>query len=274
MRYLQSPGSDAPVSASAQRARRIRPPASGSRMSRMQSPTPVLDLLFPRRCPVCDRPVKPYGALICGECAQVPVPVGDSVCMKCGKPVEAEEEYCPDCAARKHLYYRGMAVYRYRSVSGSLYRFKYDGRREYADFYGEGMARTMDRFLRETGPRHAPELFIPVPCSAQRMRKRGYNQAALLARSLSEKTGIPASEGLLIRSRDTRAMRGMTAAERQINLKRTFHVYGNGVRLKSIMLIDDIYTTGATIDACAGALLEAGAEEVSFLTLAIGENAL
>ena len=274
MRYLQSPGSDAPVSASAQRARRIRPPARGSRMSRMQSPTPVLDLLFPRRCPVCDRPVKPYGALICGGCAQVPVPVGDSICMKCGKPVEAEEEYCADCAARKHLYYRGMAVYRYRSVSGSLYRFKYDGRREYADFYGEGMAHAMERFLRETGPRHAPELLIPVPCSAQRIRKRGYNQAALLARRLSENTGISASEGLLVRSRDTRAMRGMTAAERQINLKRTFHVYGNGVRLKSIMLIDDIYTTGATIDACAGALLEAGAEEVSFLTLAIGENAL
>ena len=243
-------------------------------MRYLQSPTPVLDLLFPRRCPICDRPVEPYGALICEECAQVPVPVGDSVCMKCGKPVEAEEEYCADCAARKHLYYRGMAVYRYRSVSGSLYRFKYDGRREYADFYGEGMARAMDRFLRETGPRHAPELLIPVPCSAKRIRKRGYNQAALLARRLSGKTGIPASEGLLIRSRDTRAMRGMTAAERQINLKRTFHVYGNGVRLKSIMLIDDIYTTGATIDACAGALLEAGAEEVSFLTLAIGENAL
>ena len=203
----------------------------------------------------------------------LPTIVSRSVVIRL-KPVEAEEEYCADCAARKQLYYRGMAVYRYRSVSGSLYRFKYDGRREYADFYGEGMARAMDRFLRETGPRHAPELLIPVPCSAKRIRKRGYNQAALLARRLSGKTGIPAPEGLLIRSRDTRAMRGMTAAERQINLKRTFHVYGNGVRLKSIMLIDDIYTTGATIDACAGALLEAGAEEVSFLTLAIGENAL
>ena len=167
-----------------------------------------------------------------------------------------------------------MAVYRYRSVSGSLYRFKYDGRREYADFYGEGMARAMDRFLRETGAQHVPELLVPVPCSRQRMRKRGYNQAALLAHRLSEKTSFPVAEDLLVRSRDTRAMRGMTALERQINLKRTFHVYGNGVRLKSIMLIDDIYTTGATIDACAGALLEAGAEEVSFLALAIGEDGL
>ena len=269
-----------------------------------ESPTPVLDLLFPRRCPICDKPVKPYGALICKACADVPVPVGDSVCMKCGKPVEPEEEYCADCMKQKHLYYRGMAVYRYRSVSGSLYRFKYDGRREYADFYSEGMLRAFERFVRETGAverypaetglmsrlpagtsamsRHsaeagahrAPELLIPVPCSKQRIRKRGYNQAALLARRLSEKTGIPAPEDVLVRTRDTQAMRGMSAPERQINLKRTFHVYGNGVRLKSIMLIDDIYTTGATIDACAGALLGAGAEEVCFLTLAIGENKL
>ena len=95
----------------------------------MESPTPVLDLLFPRRCPVCDRPVKPFGALICGECAKVPQPVGDSVCCKCGKPVAREDEYCADCMKMRHLYYRGAAAFHYRSVSGSLYRFKYDGRR-------------------------------------------------------------------------------------------------------------------------------------------------
>ena len=131
MRYLQSPGRDDTaqharrieppaqharrIELPAQHARRIKPPA---RRARMQSPTPFLDLFFPRRCPVCDRPVKPFGALICEECSKVPVPVGDSVCMKCGKPVEPEEEYCADCRTRPHLYYRGMAVYRYRSVSG------------------------------------------------------------------------------------------------------------------------------------------------------------
>ena len=240
----------------------------------MQSPTPVLDLLFPRRCPICDRPVKPYGALLCEDCAQVPVSVGDCVCMKCGKPVSPEEEYCADCRSRRHLYYRGMAAYRYRSISGSLYRFKYDGRREYADYYEVGMARALERFLAQTGPEHAPDLLIPVPCSKKRVMKRGYDQAAVLADHLSERTGIPVQKGLLVRVSDTRALRGMSASERHKNLKKAFHVYGNGVRLKSIMLIDDIYTTGATIDACAGALLEAGAKEVSFLTLAIGENSL
>ena len=240
----------------------------------MESPTPVLDLIFPRRCPVCDRPVKPYGALICRECASVPSPVGDNACCKCGKPVEPEEEYCSDCRQKKHMYYRGAACFRYRSVSGSLYRFKYEGRREYADYYGEEMARTFESFVRLAGSGHEPQILVPVPCSADRMRKRGYNQAAVLADKLSEKVHIPVCAGALERSRETQAMRTMSASERQKNLKKAFHAYGNSVRLKSIMLIDDIYTTGATVDACAGALLEAGAKEVSFLTLAIGENSL
>ena len=179
------------------------------------------------------------------------------------------------------MYYRGAASFRYRSISGSLYRFKYEGRREYADYYAREMTRTLDSFLAELGgghtPQiggHTPQILVPVPCSAQRMRKRGYNQAAILARKMAEKSGIPIAEDALSRPADTRAMRNMSASERQKNLKKAFHAYGNSVRLKSIMLIDDIYTTGATIDACAGALLEAGAKEVSFLTLAIGENSL
>ena len=240
----------------------------------MESPTPVLDLLFPRRCPICDKPVNPYGSLICRECGPVPQPVGDCVCCRCGKPVSPEEEYCADCRKTRHLYYRGAAAFRYRSVSGSLYRFKYEGRREYADYYAREMAKTLERLLMELGDRHRPDLLVPVPCSAARMRKRGYNQAAVLAEKLSEIVNIPVENGSLKREKDTGALRGMTASERQNNLKKAFHVYGNGVRLKSIMLIDDIYTTGATIDACAGALLEAGAKEVSFLTFAIGENSL
>ena len=106
--------------------------------------TTATDLLFPRRCPFCDRPVKPFGALCCDACASVPVPVGESFCMKCGKPVAEETVYCEDCRKAGHIYSRGIAVFRYRSVSGSLYRFKYDGRQEYAAYYGAKMA---DRLL-------------------------------------------------------------------------------------------------------------------------------
>lgn len=204
----------------------------------------------------------------------MPVPVGEYTCCKCGKPVEPEEEYCADCREKRHLFFKGAAAYTYRSVSGALYRFKYEGRREYAQYFGIAMAEALERFTGEAGAQHTPDLLVPVPCPAGRLRERGYNQAALLARELSKRSGIPTAEGFLERSRDTAAMRNMSALERQNNLKKAFHVYGNGVRLKSIMLIDDIFTTGATVDACAGPLLEAGAKEVSFLTLAIGENSI
>ena len=232
------------------------------------------DLLFPRRCPFCDRPVKPFGALCCDACAGVPVPVGASFCRKCGKPVEDETVYCEDCRRTEHLFENGVSVFRYRSVSGSLYRFKYEGRREYADYYGVRMAERFTEAVSDGTFAHIPDLLVPVPVSPKRMRARGYNQAELLARamagSLAPKWQIPVENKALQRQIETTAMRSMSAQARQNNLKKAFHVYGNSVRLKSIMLIDDIYTTGATIDACARALLEAGAGEVRFVTLAIG----
>ena len=196
--------------------------------------------------------------------------------MKCGKPVAEEEVYCQDCRKAGHIYSGGLSGFRYRSVSGSLYRFKYDGRQEYADYYGAKMADRLLEALRTGVIRRLPDALVPVPVSARRMRARGYNQAALLARALSSSLPpacrIPVENGVLHRDRETAAMRSMSARERQNNLKKAFHVYGNSVRLKSIMLIDDIYTTGATIDACAMPLLEAGAEEVSYMTLAIGNE--
>ena len=232
------------------------------------------DLLFPRRCPVCDRPVLPAGALICEECAKTLHPVGRDTCMCCGKPVAGRQELCADCAKRPHIFTAGTAVYTFRSCSGALYRFKYRGREEYADFFGESMARRL-RVWQAEGPgavrRRPPEALIAVPSSGDRVRRRGYDQSLLLARAMSRRTGIPVLENVLLRTRSTPPMRGMPAAERQKNLKKAFLVHGNSVESKSIMLIDDIYTTGATMDACAEQLRKAGSGPVFFMTLAIGE---
>ena len=116
------------------------------------------------------------------------------------------------------------------------------------------------------------DMLVPVPVSSRRYRKRGYNQAALLAGEISRDTGIPVREDLLQRTADTLPMKNMGFADRQNNLKKAFHCSGNDVKLSSIMLIDDIYTTGATVDACAQALYRRGAARVCFLTLAIGED--
>ena len=131
------------------------------------------------------------------------------------------------------------------------------------------MAEKLEEFA--AGPAR-PDLLIPVPVSADRLEKRGYNQAFILAREISRLTGIPVREDILRRVTDTLPMKNMAPAERQNNLKRAFQAFGNDVSLNSIMLIDDIYTTGATIDACAHALYERGADRVCFMTLAIGED--
>jgi ComF family protein len=229
------------------------------------------DLLFPRRCPVCDRPVKPYGALICDECRDQLHPIDGPVCAKCGKPLEDPyAEYCADCRRLRHRYIRGCAVYTYHSISGAIYRFKFEGRAEYADFFGTVMAEK----IREEFRNEPPDLIIPVPSSAERLRERGYNQAALLAEKISDLCGIPCRSDCLLRVKNTPFLRSLNALERQKKLKNAFIVPGSDVKSMRIMLTDDIYTTGSTIDACADQLLQAGAASVYFCTLAIGESHL
>ena len=233
------------------------------------------ELLFPRRCPFCDRPVSAapeemFHALACPSCegaVQKLSPVRDVLCLRCGRPMENEtQEYCGDCRRGGHVFSRGCAVYRYRDVSGTIYRFKYNGRAEYADYLGEQMAQ---RFLEEFDPGLADAL-VPVPLSAERQRSRGWNQAALLAEVIGKRTGVPVREDLLVRKESTQAMRGVGAQERRRRLKNAFLFTGDDVKSKKYVLVDDIYTTGATIDACSRELLRAGAGGIFFITLAIG----
>lgn len=102
----------------------------------------ALDLIFPRRCPWCDQPVRPFGGLICGECereldGKELSPERDALCCRCGKPLlEKERELCRDCEKQARAFRKGCTVYRYHDVSGMLYRLKYEGRAEYADYIG------------------------------------------------------------------------------------------------------------------------------------------
>lgn len=227
------------------------------------------ELVFPRRCPVCDRPVQPFGALICSSCEGMLQRVQAPACSRCGKQLRcAAPGLCRDCRRLSHVFERGCAVFTYHSAAGGIFRFKYKGRQEYGAYYGKCMAQR----LCETGGGAVwkPDLLVPVPVSAKRLQQRGYNQALILAREISRLTAIPVCENVLRRVTDTLPMKNMTPAERQNNLKKAFQAFGNDVELNSIMLIDDIYTTGATMDACAHALYRQGARRVCFITLAAG----
>lgn len=223
-------------------------------------------LLFPARCPVCDDIVPIYGEKICPQCLGGFRLLTPPWCLRCGKKLGGEEEFCGDCLKKEHVFDAGRALYEYGSVAGAIYRMKYGKRQEYADFFGEETERYLGSFL----SRIHPDAIVPIPLHKKRQRMRGYNQAALLAKALGKRTEIPVLENLLIRVKNTTPLKLQNPVERQNNLKKAFNITRNDVKLKTILLVDDIYTTGSTMDEAASVLKRSGVQSVYFVTLACG----
>ncbi len=223
--------------------------------------------MYPPRCPVCDRAVNP-AERICRKCVDRLVPLVQPWCMRCGKKLMSEEEYCEDCKRISHNFDRGRALYEYESVALSIYRMKYGGRQEYAEYFGRAMAKYLGPFIRMVGP----QALIPVPLHPARMRKRGYNQSALLAKTVGKELDIPVAENLISRVRNTQPLKRQNPIERQNNLKKAFIINQNDVKLKlnTTIIVDDIYTTGSTVDEITTVLKAGGVKRVYVVTLACG----
>ncbi|MCM1156684.1 MAG: double zinc ribbon domain-containing protein, partial [Roseburia sp.] len=191
----------------------------------------LLDLFYPRRCPVCDKAVGPFGNLICEECKSKIKYIRSPYCQKCGKELKDKRAYfCHDCAQKEHIYDRGMALFAYPGVADSIYRFKYRGRQEYAAYYGERMACILgERILALQ-----PDALVPVPIHDSKKRERGYNQAEVLAKEIGSRLNIPVNTTLIKRVRKTVPMKNLSAQERQNNLKRAFKICHNDVKLSTI----------------------------------------
>lgn len=233
----------------------------------------AVGLLFPRRCPVCGEIVVPRGELICPGCKKKLSFVSGALCMRCGKELLSEEgEYCRDCMRRRRTFDRGAALLNYNEVSArSMAQIKYKNRREYLDFYSEEMVRRLGRKML----RMQADALVPVPVHPARKRARGFNQAEELARRLSRRTGIPVCSDVLVRSKRTAPQKELTPEQRLKNLEQAFAVKTENLEafwpdLDSAILVDDIYTTGSTIEACARALKRAGVGTVSFVSICIG----
>lgn len=207
---------------------------------------------------------------VCAACSGKPEYIREPVCKKCGKPLEDERrEYCFDCVRHKRDFVQGKALWVYRGVvQESIYRFKYHGRQEYARYYGRELVRVYGEWMK----RCRIEAIVPIPLSKRRMRQRGFNQAELIAREVHRQTGIPVYGKLLVRVRDTRVQKELNDEERKINLKKAFKTTANKVQLNHILLIDDIYTTGSTMQEAAGELRRSGAGEIYCLSISIGRG--
>lgn len=229
----------------------------------------ILSIFFPPRCPVCDEVLFP-DSRICADCAKKIMRVREPVCKKCGKPlVEERREYCEDCQKKKHFFVQGKAVFVFEGrIRTSMYRFKYGGRQEYAAFYASVAAEQYGRWLQRKGV----EAIVPVPMYLWKKRRRGYNQAEVFAGALGRELDIPVECGLVRRIRNTAPQKQLNAEERVHNVKNAFQFAANIVKYKKVVLVDDIYTTGSTMDEVAKALLAAGISEVYYICISIGES--
>jgi ComF family protein len=191
--------------------------------------------------------------------------VSPPLCPRCGRPYPPgnSSHYCADCLEGKPFYHQARAVFLYRGVlADAVQRFKYGG-----DIH---LAEPLGRFwdLSEwKGKRF--DFLVPVPLHPSRLRERGFNQALLLGKVIAAKEGIKILSRTLRRVRRTRPQVELGLKERKENVWQAFAVRDpSPIRGKSILLVDDVLTTGATVNECAKVLKKAGAEEVWVWTLA------
>lgn len=217
---------------------------------------PALDVLLPPLCQGCDRPLTREDWTLCGPClnALTPPPEG---CLRCGEgPAEG---ICPLCLDNPPPWDRLRSGVSYDEVAQQLvHAFKYGDRPRVAERLGEWMA---------TWPRPEVDVIHAVPLHRDRLRSRGYNQAQWLARPLARGYKLPL-EDLLERGRTSVSQASQAGSRRMENVADSYRLTGGKVEGRRVLLVDDVFTTGATSRACALRLKEAGAEWVEVWTFA------
>lgn len=228
---------------------------------------PALELVFPSFCHLCRRSAE-ESLPLCPDCLEQIERIGKSRCEICGKGFTGEtpDRRCGDCLGHQPAFARARAFARYQDPMLSIiHRFKYNRGFYFLDWMIQGLLGVYQREFSE----EKFELLVPIPLHWRRILRRGYNQAFILAKPLSQKLGIPIAPGALIRTRNTEAQAGLSPAQRKENVKKSFRVKSQKlVAEKRILLIDDVITTGITINEAAKTLKKAGAERVCALALA------
>ena len=227
----------------------------------------ILGIIYPKTCCFCGKVSEKE---LCDVCAKKVIYIEEPRCKCCGKPVRyAEQEYCYDCQKNTHACEQGKSLWIHKMpVSLSIYQFKYKNRRIYGEFYAKEMARLYGNLIRFWGV----EVIVPIPLHRRKKRLRGYNQAAVIAKQLGKIMGIPVDCNSIVRNRYTRPQKELNDKERKQNLKQAFSVTNKWKNYKRVLLIDDIYTTGSTMDTVAEELKKNGVQKVWFLTISIGQG--
>ncbi len=225
----------------------------------------LIKAFFPDVCPNCNKVIGEVG--LCKDCKEAFKYLKQPICGACGRTMSEDGYLCDECKKIKHYFKRNVSVFEYRGdIKESIYRFKYGNMRCYAEFFGAEAVKKYGKLLKTW----KIDAIVPVPMYKGKQRKRGYNQAEEFALALGRASGINVDSKLLIRSKDTVPMKTLSKQQRYENLKKAFVVNKKRQKYKRVLVVDDIFTTGSTIDACAKVLRQNGVEIVYGLCIASG----
>jgi len=228
----------------------------------------IVDLILPPQCVVCRSAVDSSGN-ICASCWKRLNFISEPLCEACGYPFPYEApgiKFCAACVRKAPPFDRARAALRYDEHSkGLVTGLKFSDKTHQAPTFAKLMATAGNPLINES------DCIIPVPLHRVRLFMRRYNQAALLALGLAKISAKPVIYDMLVRKINTPPQMRLNRRERQKNVKSAFGLnekYREKVKGKSVLLVDDVMTTGATIESCAKALKKSGAWRVNVLTLA------
>ena len=224
---------------------------------------------LPPQCYCCGDFLEEGQRGICSDCLSGVHWIETPFCTICGTPFlspETGNHACGACLKKEKYFIEARALGYYEgSLQEAIHRWKYEGKAHLTSLLGQWMAEGLDRYWGVS----RFNLLIPVPLHIQRLRERGFNQALLLVKELRRRTGIPYGKRILRKKRPTSPQVSLSGPEREKEVKGAFFVVENEkLKEKSILLVDDVYTTGATANECSKVLLAAGAGSVDVLTLA------
>lgn len=227
-------------------------------------------LVFPSFCKICQEPLERTGErIVCGGCLQKLSPWTGSRCPRCGRfeAGDVADHLCGRCLGDAPAFsiHRSCGVYG-GTLKDVILLFKY---RRYAPLSRPLASFARDRLNEDEALWDGADFFVPVPLHPSRRRERGFNQARLLARDLGKMRGLDVLDRVLVKTRNVPAQAGLKAADRERNVRRVYAVRKpHRVADRTLVLVDDVTTTGATIRECARVLMAAGAKEVRAITIA------
>lgn len=226
----------------------------------------VVTAFYPSVCVSCGQVVKGIG--LCEDCKQTFKMVKEPTCSVCGKYLKGDGLMCEDCKDIDHIFKRNVSLFEYKgAIKEAIYKFKYANKRSSAEFFAFVAEGNYGKLLEEWNI----DAIVPVPMWSKKAVSRGYNQAEEFGFCLSKYTGIKIDKTLLIRNKNTVPMKGLSNQKRYENLKSAFSVdVKEAKRYRNVLVVDDIFTTGTTIDACARVLKRAGVEKVYSMCIATG----